>query len=76
MAEMPPINITIDQDALRKQLADILDEATLEFAARLRHSAHILDPEFAKREQEYWDARVQDAETKGYERGRKDPANG
>jgi hypothetical protein len=76
MAEMAPINITIDQDALRKQLAEVIEEATSEFASRLRFAADNLDPSFWERQNEFRDAELERAHAAGFEQGKKETTNG
>lgn len=44
MAETTPINITIDQDALREQVRAVITEELHEMAMKLHHAADALDP--------------------------------
>jgi hypothetical protein len=44
-----PINIVVDQDALKKQIEGVAQEALRGAAAKLRKAALALDPEFEER---------------------------
>lgn len=69
MAEQPNITITIDEDALRRQVADVVDEGMREAAAALRRAADGLDGGAFWRELAERHGRDRLAE---YERGRSD----
>lgn len=43
MAEMPPIQIQIDQETLRRQIQNVIHTEYLEFANRLRWAANAID---------------------------------
>lgn len=50
MAQTPDhINITIDEDALRKQVQEVVDEALKEASLKLRLAADALNPGFMEK---------------------------
>lgn len=61
MAETPPINITIDQDALREQVRAVITDELHEMAVKLHHAADALDPRI-----------IEDAFDSAYQQGLRD----
>ena len=48
MAEPSHINITLDEEALRTQIREAIEDVFVQFAGRLPHAADIIDPGFYK----------------------------
>lgn len=46
MAEVPPLEIRIDQDAIREQVREGISQALEEASFKLRAAADALDPKF------------------------------
>lgn len=58
MADVPPLEIKIDQDAIRDQIRDGINEALREASVKLRTAADVLDPEFLKWQDKWIEDRV------------------
>lgn len=69
MAEMPKINITIDEDALREQVTTVITDAARTMAMNLRAAADALDGGAMWRDLEEHQAHLRRVE---YDRGRRD----
>lgn len=59
MANVPPLEIKIDQDAIRDQIRDGINEALREASVKLRTAADALDPEFVKWQDEWINGQVE-----------------
>lgn len=59
MAEMTPLNIQIDEDALRKQIQDTLDKVLIDASWKLRAAADSLFPEFLEEDRRWMDEEVE-----------------
>lgn len=58
MAEVPPLEIKIDQEAIRAQVSEGITEALREASIKLRTAADALDPEFLKYQDEWIEDKV------------------
>ncbi len=65
MAELTPIDIRIDEAALRERVSHVISEEIKQFSLKLRWAADSLDPQFAQDFTEYWQSEVD----KAYQRG-------
>lgn len=59
MAEMTPLNIQIDEDALKKQVETAITAALIATSMKLRASADALDPDFLKNQNEWIEQEVE-----------------
>lgn len=59
MASVPPLEIKIDQDAIRAQVSEGIAEALRGASWKLRQAADALDPEFVKYQDEWIEQEIQ-----------------
>lgn len=59
MAEMTPLDIRIDEDALKKQVESAITDALRDASMKLRVSADALDPDFLKYQDEWIEQEVE-----------------
>ena len=65
MAELTPIDIRIDEKALREQVRKILGEEIKQFSQKLRWAADVLDPEWVDGFEKFQKEQID----KAYQRG-------
>lgn len=58
MAEMAPIDIRIDEDAIKKQVESAITDALKAASMKLRFAADALDPEFLELDRQ-WEEEVE-----------------
>lgn len=59
MAEMTPIDIRIDEDAIKKQVESAITDALRGTSMKLRVAADALDPDFLKYQDEWVEQEVE-----------------
>ena len=59
MAEMPPIDIRIDEDALKKQVESAITDALRDASMKLRFAADALDPDYLKYRDEWVEEEIE-----------------
>lgn len=59
MAEKTPLDIRIDEDALKKQVESAITDALRDASMKLRVSADALDPDFLKYQDEWIEQEVE-----------------
>lgn len=59
MAEMTPIDIRIDEDAIKKQVETAITDALIAASVKLRIVADALDPDFLKYQDEWIEDEVE-----------------
>lgn len=71
MDELTPVDIRIDEEALRQQVRKAVEGVILDFSMRLRTAADSLDPQFLKH-QDQW---IEDEIDRRVIQRLKEPAN-